>query len=505
MINYKSTRGKDSKLYTFSEAILQGIASDGGLLIPDSIPTLVPDDMEKLVHATYQERAHRILDLFQTDLSSNIIRRIVDQAYTTNFDTSYIAPVVILKDNQYLLELWHGPTAAFKDMALQIMPLFFSEAAKKTKKHYLILVATSGDTGKAALEGYKNKKEISIAVFYPHNKVSMLQHLQIATQEGSNVKVCAVNGNFDDTQTLVKKVFADKQFADRLGKSNVILSSANSINWGRLLPQIIYHISAYLDLVKTRVLTLGDPIDIVVPTGNFGNLLAAYYAKQMALPIRKLICASNTNNVLTQFLTTGVYDISQRNLVQTPSPSMDILLASNIERLLFLLTQDSQKVAGWMTDLQNNKQFSVDEKTKKQLQQEFVADWVSNKESLDTIKQIASQTNYLMDTHTAVAQRVGERYLANTSNHIPLLICATAHWSKFVKDIYPLFVDKSEKKIGNEFAMLSYVAQKMHSPVPQNILSLKHKAVRFDQVCEADKLEVEKLLITFIHSQTASL
>jgi len=411
MISYTSTRG-DNKKNTFSEAILKGMAPDGGLFVPNKLPRFSLNELRKLSKKSYQERAVFIFNLFETNFSDDVIKKIVAQAYASQFDIQNITPVVHLKDNQYILELWHGPTAAFKDIALQIMPLFFLEAIKKEKSNfrYLILAATSGDTGKAALEGYKDKENISAIVFYPNGKVSQLQQLQMQTQEGRNVSVYALLGGFDKVQTLVKDIFQDTAFNKKLLKKGIILSSANSINWGRLIPQIVYHVSSYIDLVNQKVITFGDAIDVVVPSGNFGNLLAAFYAKKMGLPIRKFVCASNKNNVLTGFFQTGTYDITNRSLSKTPSPSMDILIASNIERLLFLITNDAKQVSLWMRELRTKKKFSVDSATKKILQEEFSADWVSNKECLQNIKRIYDDTHYLMDPHTSIAQIVAERY-----------------------------------------------------------------------------------------------
>ncbi len=431
---YKSTRDNNKK-YSFSEVLLKGIADDGGLFIPEKIPKLTLNQLTQLSDMAYQKRAVFVLNLFKTGFPKGVISNIVNQAYSTNFDTSLIAPLIHLKDNQYVLELWHGPTLAFKDMALQIMPLFFSKAIKKPNR-YLILVATSGDTGKAALEGYKDKENISIIVFYPEKHVSKIQELQMTTQEGENVSVVAIKDNFDKCQSLVKEIFNDKRFNNILkSKFKTTLSSANSINWGRLVPQIVYHVSSYVDLIRMGVISAGDQIDISIPTGNFGNILAAFYARGMGLPVRKLICASNANNVLTKFLQTGVYDIRNRSLVKTPSPSMDILVASNIERLLYLLTNNPKQVSDWMNHLKLNKFFMVDIATKNKLKDIFYADWVSNIDCLKHIKALYSETKYLIDPHTSVAHIVAERYIAKTNIIKPVIICSTAHWSKFSRSI----------------------------------------------------------------------
>lgn len=380
MIHYFSTRG-EKKLYTFSEAILKGIAGDGGLLVPEEMPFLPIGQLQRLVGSSYQEIASFLFKLFELDFSAETVMSLVDRAYGKQFAVAEIAPVRKLQGNQYLLELWHGPTLAFKDMALQIMPLFFAEAVRLQNEKraraggsplsYLILVATSGDTGKAALEGYRDIDGVSIVVFYPAGGVSKLQELQMVTQEGKNVLVCALEGDFDAAQRCVKDVFGDEAFNKELLERQVVLSSANSINWGRLLPQIVYHVSGYLELVRSGAISMGDQIDVCVPTGNFGNLLAGFYAKQMGLPLRRFVCASNENHVLSEFLQTGVYDLTKRELVPTPSPSMDILVASNVERLLYAITKDSVRVRKWMRDLQTKGRFVVDEETKRVLQEEF--------------------------------------------------------------------------------------------------------------------------------------
>lgn len=482
MIFYQSTRG-DKKLNSFSEVILEGIAKDGGLFVPESLPKLSLKQLNLLVGNSYYELAEFIFNLFQTDFSAKDIKKIVKKAYSNNFDHPEIAPLVHLKDNEYILELWHGPTLAFKDLALQIMPLFFSEVIKRQKKplHYLILVATSGDTGKAALEGFKDKENISINVFYPKGYVSKMQELQMTTQEGANVSVFSIEGDFDTTQKLVKDILNDKEFAQKLySKSQTILSSANSINWGRLIPQIIYHLNSYLQLVNKNVIRLGEEIDIAVPTGNFGNILAAYYAKLAGVPIRKLICASNENNAVAKFLQNGIYDINKSKLVKTPSPAMDILVASNIERLLYAITNDSETVSYWMNELRKKGKFEVDNTTKAILRKIFYADWVINKDCLINIKRIYKKTNYLMDPHTSVGQLIAERYIKQYKVLRPVVICSTAHWSKFAKEIGKLATQS----------------------LPKSISDLKEKKIRHNKGYGANIKEVEDAIlnqIQYIH------
>lgn len=492
MIKYISTRGNKTHV-TFSNAIIKGIAPDGGLFVPEKIPHISNQQLRQLLGKTYQEKAIFLLNEFQTDLTAQTIKKLVHKAYGDNFDTKQIAPVIPLRENQNMLELWHGPTLAFKDMALQLMPHFFSEAVKNKTDKYLILVATSGDTGKAALEGYKNKKKISIMVFYPEGRVSQFQELQMVTQEGNNVSVIALKGDFDDCQRSVKELFADVSFGQELAEKNIVLSSANSINWGRLLPQIVYFFHGYLELVSQKVIKFGDEIDVVVPTGNFGNILAAYYAKRMGLPIKTCVCASNANNVLTDFLRTGTYDITNRHLVKTPSPSMDILIASNIERLLYVLSGDTKKIYEWMNDLKSTGSFTVDAKTKAILQKEFYADWVSNEDSLKNIKHIYKKTNYVMDPHTAVAQLVATRFGSNSPRQ--MLIISTAHWVKFASDVYQALAGKYIEKKGDEFMIAKEVCRIVsNASLPEQMVSLQQKERLHTRKSIADKVVLEKLI-----------
>ncbi|MDD3023943.1 MAG: threonine synthase, partial [Syntrophomonadaceae bacterium] len=361
-MKYQSSRGKFNSI-SAAEAIKMGISPDGGLFVPDYIPELKEKDWQLMESENYQERACRILRYYLGDFSDEEIKNCVYDAYNDeSFDDERIAPLAELKPGVYIQELWHGPTSAFKDMALQLLPQLMTTSARKTGDNgeIIILVATSGDTGKAALEGFKDIAGTRIIVFYPEDGVSEVQKRQMITQEGKNVYVAAVSGNFDDAQTGVKNIFADHAFAERLNKQGMKLSSANSINWGRLLPQIVYYISAYVELRAKRKLVSGEPVNIVVPTGNFGNILAAYYASRMGLPVHKLICASNTNKVLDDFIRTGIYD-RNRNFEKTISPSMDILISSNLERLLYEITgHDAARVASWMEELKTSGRYEVD-------------------------------------------------------------------------------------------------------------------------------------------------
>ena len=438
-IRYTDTRGAVKDPVSFSDALLQGLAPGGGLFVPEVVPQATLGSVLALAELPYAERAARVYSWFGVDFSDEDLARLMKTAYADNFDTPAICPIEQVGDT-YVLELWHGPTSAFKDMALQCLPVFFSEtvsrrlAAGEAQSDYLIAVATSGDTGKAALRGFADRDHISIVVYYPDGGVSDIQYKQMATQEGANVSVFGVRGNFDDCQTGVKRMFADAGFAERLAaEHNIALSSANSINWGRLLPQVVYYLSAYAQMVADGRVAAGEPIDVCVPTGNFGNILACWYAKQVGAPIDRIICASNANRVLTDFIETGTYTVAGRDFVLTPSPSMDILVSSNLERQLFELTgRDAGRISGWMKDLKEKGAFSVDEATFARLQREYRCGSVSNAECLETIRAVEDAHGYLLDPHTAVAWAVAQRHRSDN----PLLVASTAHWAKFGADVY---------------------------------------------------------------------
>ena len=437
---YIDTRGSVNEPIPFTKAVVEGLAPGGGLFVPEQIPELTLDDICALATLPYAKRAARIYGAFDTDLTDTQVELITSKAYGDNFDTPDVCPVSPLGEDLYVLELWHGPTSAFKDMALQCLPLFFSVSAQELRARgelddtHMILVATSGDTGKAALEGFRDVDGISIGVMYPDGGVSDIQFKQMATQRGENVIVWGVRGNFDDCQTGAKTVFGDERFARELHEQfHVALSSANSINWGRLMPQIVYYISAYAQLVADERVKPGDPIDVCVPTGNFGNILAAYYARRMGTPIRRLLCASNENRVLTDFINTGTYDISNRTFVKTPSPSMDILVSSNLERQLFELTgRDAAAITRWMGDLREKRCFQVDETTAAEMKALYAADSIDNETCLQTIHEVFEQFGYLMDPHTAVAYRVAEKLRSD----VPVVVASTAHWAKFGNNVY---------------------------------------------------------------------
>ena len=435
---YLDTRGLDASRPTFSQAVVKGIAASGGLYVPERLPEFTLADIIAFSDWPYWRRAAAVFSRFGVDVSADRVETLMRQAYGDQWDDERIAPVVEVVAGMHALELWHGPTSAFKDMALQCMPLFFSEAVDimhatgDPTDDFLVLVATSGDTGKAALDGFADRAHTGIVVFYPDGGVSDIQRLQMVTQRGANVGVFGVRGNFDDCQNAVKAAFNDEAFNAELHERHGLkLSSANSINWGRLLPQIAYYVSAYADMVAEGGVKPGRPMDVCVPTGNFGNILGAYYARLMGVPIGRLLCASNENNVLADFIATGTYDISERPFVTTPSPSMDILVSSNLERLLYH-EAGPEAVRGWMTELAEKRRFTVDRATFASLRSVFSADWVSNDESLATIARVYDESDYLMDAHTAVAWEVAERLRGED----PVLVVSTAHWAKFGADVY---------------------------------------------------------------------
>ena len=435
-MNYISTRGNDSEGVSSAQAIKRGLAQDGGLYMPESIPHIDKAFIGELSELSYPERAAKVLSLFLTDYTYEELLEDAGAAYSAEKFTPSAAPVTTLGGGKYMLELWHGPTSAFKDMALQIMPRLFVRALKKCgeEREALILVATSGDTGKAALEGYKDVKGTKIKVFYPIDGVSSVQKRQMQSQDGSNVDVVGIVGNFDDAQTGVKRIFADGDFAKRLDRGGVFLSSANSINWGRLVPQIVYYISAYCDLCKEGVIKLGDKLDVCVPTGNFGNIFAGYIAKLMGLPIGKMICASNRNNVLTDFFKDGVYD-RNRKFYPTMSPSMDILISSNLERLLFV-TLGAEKCAEYMALLSKDGKYKLTKAELKKINESFEGYYTDEAECSATIKRTYEEANQLIDTHTAVAVSAAERYIKGARSKTPMLVVSTASPYKFAADVY---------------------------------------------------------------------
>ena len=434
-MKFISTRGGDREGVSSAMAIKKGLASDGGLYMPLSIPKITLDFIKTLGKKNYTARCAHVLSLFLDDYTYDELLEDARGAYAKEKFIPSPAPVTELDGGRYMLELWHGPTSAFKDMALQIMPRLFTRALKKCgeEREALILVATSGDTGKAALEGYKDIEGVKIKVFYPIDGVSSVQKRQMQSQDGDNVSVLGIVGNFDDAQTGVKKIFSDSDFRDRLDRGGVFLSSANSINWGRLAPQIVYYISAYCDLAERGVISYGDKLDVCVPTGNFGNIFAGYIAKLMGLPIGRLVCASNKNNILTDFLTHGEYN---RNRVfhQTMSPSMDILISSNLERLLYLAF-GCERCAECMKALADNGMYRLTEEELAVINESFVGYCADEDECSDTVKRTYENTSRLIDTHTAVAVYAAERYMSDNKTDTPMLVVSTASPYKFAKDV----------------------------------------------------------------------
>ena len=482
-MKYKSTRGKNTEVLS-AEAIVTGIAKDGGLFVPTSIPTISRADFDVMVNEDYRARAERIFAMYLTDFTSDEIKDCVTKAYSKEkFGSDHAAPLYKLTDDKYILELWHGPTCAFKDMALQILPHLLTKSMKKTgvEKQVVILVATSGDTGKAALEGFCDVEGTKIMVFFPNDGVSNIQKLQMVTQKGENVNVMSVFGNFDDAQNGVKKIFGDKEFAEKIAENGYQLSSANSINWGRLLPQIVYYVSAYCDMVKCGDITFGEEVNICVPTGNFGNILAAWYAKAMGLPVKKLICASNENNVLTDFIKTGVYD-RNRSFKTTISPSMDILISSNLERLLYNLS-DSEKVSEYMNLLKEEGKYEVSDDIKKAISEVFEAGYVDDAQTKAEIKKVWDEHKYLIDTHTAVACAVNDKLADGTKT----IIASTANPFKFNGSVYEALV--GEVKETDEFEILNNLSSMTGAKVPASLGELKNKTPRFNSSCKKEDME----------------
>jgi len=478
-MQYISTRNKEYG-HTAAQAIAQGLARDGGLLTPAYIPHLPKHALEDLCQMSYQQRAVYVMSLFLEDFSASELSGFSAKAYGPDkFDTSAVAPVHTLEDGLHCLELWHGPTCAFKDMALQMLPHLLTASLKKTQedKTVCILVATSGDTGKGALEGFKDVENTRILVFYPKDGVSAIQELQMNTQEGNNVGVCSVYGNFDDAQTGVKKLFSDEELREELAKRGYFLSSANSINWGRVLPQIVYYVSAYCDLIRDGKLEMGDTLNVCVPTGNFGNILAAYYAKEMGVPIGRLICASNSNNVLTDFLTTGVYD-RNRTFYNTMSPSMDILISSNLERLLFAVTQSDSEVRGYMEQLAATGRYQVSDKVKAAIGRHFAAGCCDDVNTQRVIGEVYKKYDYLIDPHTAVAFDVMARYRRDTGDETPALVVSTASPFKFCDNVLGAL---GHKDIAAGLGVLDQLTEVTGLAAPAPLASLKDKTVRFDQ------------------------
>lgn len=481
-----STRGTER--VTGAEAIVKGLASDGGLFVPESFPSVSREEFDKLITMSYPERAAFILHKYLDDYDYSSLEAACTAAYAKfNGDP---APLVRIDDGKYILELFHGPTCAFKDIALTLLPYLLRAGCDicGIKEDILILVATSGDTGKAALEGFKDAEGVKIMVFYPDDGVSKMQKLQMCTQEGGNVNVLAVKGNFDDCQSAVKSIFANKEYAALLKDKNTLLSSANSINFGRLAPQIVYYFSAYLDMVSSEQITFGDKVDFTVPTGNFGDILAAYYAKKMGLPVGRLVCASNKNNVLTDFIKTGTYSISSRNFYKTMSPSMDILISSNLERLIYELSgRNAEKTAERMKSLASDKKYSVGADELAALQEEFSAGSANETQTVEAIYDFFEAYGYPLDTHTGVAVSVANAYTEkkNEKDTTPMVVVSTASPYKFPQDVLYAITGTDVK---DSFKGIKRLHAATAMAIPKSLSSLKLKEVRFKNSSTPAKL-----------------
>lgn len=484
---YNSTRDGKNKI-SAAEAIATGLARDGGLFVPDTIPALSPEDIKELCNMDYRHRAVKVMSMFLEDFTVSELESFAEKAYGLNYDSPDIAPVKTLDGNTYCLELWHGPTCAFKDMALQMLPHLFTASLKKTgeKRRVCILVATSGDTGKAALEGFADVEGTKIFVFFPKDGVSDIQQMQMTTQKGGNVGVCSVVGNFDDVQTGVKIIFSDEKIREELAENGWFLSSANSINWGRLLPQIVYYISAYCDLVKAGRINLGDEINYCVPTGNFGNILAGYYAKRMGLPVKKLICASNSNDVLTEFINTGVYNRNRR-FYTTVSPSMDILVSSNLERLLYELSgKDAELIKQFMAELGDAGKYQVSGDILTAVQSLFSGGSCSEEETKSTVGMVFKKYDYLIDTHTAVAFKILEDYRHTTGDETTCVVVSTASPYKFSQAVLSALGGDTDGLDG--FGYIDALNRISGVKIPRPLDELREKAVRFTDTIEKSRM-----------------
>ena len=482
---YRSTRSNGAPV-TASQAILKGLSDDGGLFVPDHIPTL-DKSLKELAGMTYQQVAYEVMKLFLTDFTEEELKNCINSAYDSKFDTEKIAPLV-KADDAYYLELFHGSTIAFKDMALSILPHLMITSARKNniKNEIVILTATSGDTGKAALAGFADVKGTRIIVFYPKNGVSPIQEKQMVTQKGANTFVVGIHGNFDDAQTGVKKIFSDKELAKEMDEKGFQFSSANSINIGRLVPQICYYVYAYAQLCKGGKIAEGEKINVVVPTGNFGNILAAFYAKNMGLPIDKLICASNDNKVLYDFFRTGTYD-RNREFVLTTSPSMDILISSNLERLIYRIAgNDADKNRELMSALTGNGKYEITEEMKAQLA-DFYGNFASEAETAAEIRRLYEKCGYVIDTHTAVASAVYGKYVAETGDHKTTVIASTASPFKFTRSVMDAIDTKYD--VMGDFELVDELSKIAKVKVPGAIEEIRTAPILHDTQCDVDKMK----------------
>ncbi len=491
-VQYRSSRGGQENV-SASEAIIKGLAEDGGLFVPSHFPKL-EKSLDECANLEYKELAYEVMKLFLSDFTEEELKLCIERAYDEKFDTEEIAPLAEV-DKAYYLELFHGATIAFKDMALSILPHLMTTAAKKNnvEQEIVILTATSGDTGKAALAGFAGVEGTRIVVFYPKNGVSAIQEKQMVTQKGSNVKVIGITGNFDDAQTGVKNIFGDREMEEELAKEGFCFSSANSINIGRLVPQVVYYVYAYAKLVKEGRIKAGDPINVTVPTGNFGNILAGYYAKQIGVPIQKLICASNENKVLFDFFESGCYD-RNREFILTSSPSMDILISSNLERLVYLIAgSDADKNRELMQELANTGKYTITEEMKNRLK-DFTGGYANEAEVAATIRRIYEKTGYVIDTHTAVASTVYEKYREDSKDETPTVIVSTASPFKFTRSVMEAIVGAIDDK--SDFELIDKLSEIANVKIPKAIEEIRSAEVLHDTVCDKEdmKVQVKKFL-----------
>ncbi|MGN1180251.1 MAG: threonine synthase [Suilimivivens sp.] len=491
-ILYNSTRTKGNPV-TASQAILKGLSDDGGLFVPEKIPAL-DKSLEELSHMNYGQIAYEVMKLYLTDFTEEELKGCIARAYDSKFDTEVIAPLVEA-DGAFYLELFHGATIAFKDMALSILPHLLTTSAKKNhvNNEIVILTATSGDTGKAALAGFADVEGTRIVVFYPKNGVSPIQEKQMVTQKGKNTYVVGIHGNFDDAQTGVKQIFGDRELAAYMDEKGFQFSSANSINIGRLVPQIVYYVYAYVKLLEEERIQPGEKINVVVPTGNFGNILAAFYAKQMGLPVDKLICASNENKVLYDFFTSGTYD-RNREFVLTSSPSMDILISSNLERLIYRIAgNDPQKNQDMMNALKVSGKYSITEEMKTQLS-DFYGNYAGEEETAKTIHDLYDKTGYVIDTHTAVASCVYKKYKKDTDDNKVTVIASTASPYKFTRSVMNA-IDRKYNDM-SDFELVDKLSEISGTAVPNAIEEIRTAPVLHDHVCE--KSEMKQTVMDFL-------
>jgi len=486
-VQYRSSRGGQEAV-SASGAIIQGLAKDGGLFVPDHFPKL-EISLEECAKLNYKELAYEVMKLFLTDFTEEELKGCIERAYDDKFDTEEIAPLAEV-DKAYYLELFHGATIAFKDMALSILPHLMTTAAKKNNvdQEIVILTATSGDTGKAALAGFAGVEGTRIVVFYPKNGVSAIQEKQMVTQKGDNVKVIGITGNFDDAQTGVKNIFGDKEMAEELAKAGFVFSSANSINIGRLVPQVVYYVYAYAKLVKEGRIKAGDSINVTVPTGNFGNILAGYYAKQIGVPIAKLLCASNENKVLFDFFESGCYD-RNRDFILTTSPSMDILISSNLERLIYLIAgSDADRNRELMQSLSATGKYSITEEMKNRLN-DFEGGFASEAQVAETIGRVYEKTGYVMDTHTAVASTVYENYRKTSGDETPTVIVSTASPFKFTRSVMEAIEGDINGK--SDFELIDKLSELANVKIPKAIEEIRTAEVLHDTVCDKEDMKAQ--------------